>query len=86
MASKDRAVRSVVVTGASGGTGTVTALRLAGCGFEVIGTVRFARRASSPAPGPVTSAVTGRTALAATGAVCEDAESSTRSRSRGTIG
>ena len=37
--------RSVVVTGASGGIGLVTALELAAAGYDVIGTVRSAARA-----------------------------------------
>lgn len=40
-----RGGRSVVVTGASGGIGAATALRLAGAGFDVIGTVRDQEKA-----------------------------------------
>ncbi|MGW5849898.1 SDR family oxidoreductase [Streptomyces sp. NPDC055254] len=46
--SSDRlVVRSAVVTGASGGIGTVTALRLAERGFDVIGTVRSQAKADA---------------------------------------
>ncbi|MEJ8645373.1 SDR family NAD(P)-dependent oxidoreductase [Streptomyces sp. MS1.HAVA.3] len=37
--------RSVVVTGATGGIGAATALRLAGAGFDVIGTARSREKA-----------------------------------------
>ncbi|MCZ1003278.1 SDR family oxidoreductase [Streptomyces mirabilis] len=44
--SADRlAGRSVVVTGATGGIGAATVLRLAGCGFDVIGTARSQEKA-----------------------------------------
>ncbi|MET9504158.1 SDR family oxidoreductase [Streptomyces sp. NPDC006622] len=41
----ERALRTVVVTGASGGIGSVTALRLAARGWDVIGTVRSQEKA-----------------------------------------
>ncbi|WP_255306539.1 SDR family oxidoreductase [Streptomyces sp. Wb2n-11] len=40
-----RVQRSVMVTGATGGIGASTALRLAGCGFDVIGTARSQEKA-----------------------------------------
>lgn len=40
-----RVQRSVLVTGATGGIGAATALRLAGCGFDVIGTARSQEKA-----------------------------------------
>ncbi|NUK06496.1 SDR family oxidoreductase [Streptomyces lunaelactis] len=42
-----RTVRSVVVTGASGGIGSATALRLAACGWDVIGTARSQEKADA---------------------------------------
>ncbi len=45
--STDREVHTVVVTGASGGIGSVTALRLAACGWDVIGTVRSQEKAEA---------------------------------------
>ena len=42
-----RVQRSVVVTGATGGIGAATALRLAGCGFDVIGTARSQEKADA---------------------------------------
>ncbi|QIZ00179.1 SDR family NAD(P)-dependent oxidoreductase [Streptomyces sp. S1D4-11] len=39
--------RTALVTGASGGIGSVTALRLAACGWDVIGTVRSQEKAEA---------------------------------------